>query len=84
MEDADSCNSSKATQKTDNAQVSQLPTSENEEESQPPQSKKMQRKIAKATRMSSKHQKDTQVKFLSLATRATLRRARRAEDMLKV
>jgi hypothetical protein len=35
MEDTESCNSSKATQKTDNAQVSQSPTSKNEEEYHP-------------------------------------------------
>jgi hypothetical protein len=81
MQETESCDSSKATPKTDNAQVSQ-PPSDKGEEYQVPKSKKQQRKIAKAARTSSKHLKDTQVKFLSSATRATLERARKAKDII--
>jgi hypothetical protein len=83
MADAESCNSSEATQKTDNAQVSQSSTNENEDEYQPHSLKKMQRKIAKVARTSSKHMKGPQVKFLSSVTKATLERARRAEERLQ-
>lgn len=40
MYEEESCNSSEATPKIDNAQVSQSPNSENVEDSQPPRSKK--------------------------------------------
>ncbi len=81
MEETETCDSSESTPKTDNAQVSQSP-SDNGEEYQAPKSKKQQRKIAKAARTSSKHQKDTQVRFLSSATRATLARAQKAKDII--
>jgi hypothetical protein len=80
IEETESCNSSEATLKTDN-QVSQSP-SDKGEEYQAPKSKKQQRKIAKAARTSSKHQKDAQVKFLSSVTRATLAQARKAKDII--
>jgi hypothetical protein len=82
MDEAESCTSSEATQKTDNAQVSQSSDQVNEGNHQHSPSKKMQRKVAKAAKTSSKHLKDQQIKFLSSATRASLERAREAEDLL--
>jgi hypothetical protein len=79
MDDAES-NTGNVTPKKDNMQVSQSSNSENAEAYQPLLSKKMQRKTAKASKTGSKLPKGPQENFLSLATKATLGRARKAKE----
>jgi hypothetical protein len=80
---ADTYDSSEATPKIDNAQVSQPSDTDIAAVYQPPQSRKNQRKIAKAAKSSSKHQKEIQGKFLSSATLATLARSKKDKNCFK-